>query len=159
MLLNFHKYKFHMKALFLIPIISILFSCNTSTKNRTPLHDSIDTASSAVKIDSVQSIPQKVIDLKAEWDSINLHKISKESDTISFNSKDFKQINAELISEKVGNIRFNQIIMPDTNADGPFGKDIQYKLDKKGDYKLIIGESLMQGDPFDGDYILKFKGQ
>jgi len=32
-------------------------------------------------------------------------------------------------------------------------------LDKKGTYKLVIGESLMQGDPFDGHYIIRFKGQ
>ena len=48
--------------------------------------------------------------------------------------------------------------MPDKSSDGPFGKDLNYLLDQSGEYKLIIGESQMQGDPFEGDYILKFKG-
>jgi len=147
--------------LYIIPVAIFLSACN-STKQ--------EDNSANVPVDSVQSVPEtsdstqinlqeKAIELKSSWDSIRLHKISKVSDTISFDSKDFKQLNAELHSDKPGNIRFNMIILPDNNSDGPFGRDIQYTLDKKGDYKLIVGESLMQGDPFDGNYTIRFKGQ
>lgn len=147
--------------LYIIPIAIFLSSCNSPKQ---------EDNSANVPVDSVQSVSEtsdsthlnlkeKAIELKSSWDSIRLHKISKVSDTISFDSKDFKQINAELHSDKPGNIRFNMIILPDNNSDGPFGKDIQYSLDKKGDYKLIVGESLMQGDPFDGNYTIRFKGQ
>lgn len=147
--------------LYIIPVAIFLSACNSPKQ---------EDNSANVPVDSVQSVPEtsdsthlnlqeKAIELKSSWDSIHLHKISKVSDTISFDSKDFKQINAELHSDKPGNIRFNMIILPDNNSDGPFGRDIQYTLDKKGGYKLIVGESLMQGDPFDGNYTIRFKGQ
>ena len=148
-------------VLSIVPIALLLASCNNPKQ---------ESKTVSPPVDSIQAVPEtsdsthvdlsdKAIELKSSWDSISLHKISKISDTISFDSKDFKQIDAELHSDKPGNIRFNMIVLPDNNTDGPFGKDVQYKLDKKGTYKLIIGESLMQGDPFDGQYTIRFKGQ
>lgn len=54
-----------------------------------------------------------------------------------------------------GNIRFNQIIFPDKNSDGPFGIDIKTKLEQKGKYILVIGHSQMADNPYWG----KFKVQ
>jgi len=145
----------------LFTAFALFASCNSNSasKNDNSADTVADSISITESIDSASSIPSKAIELKSNWDSIKLHKISKESDTITFNSDSFKGINAEIISGKTGNIRINQIIMPDQQSDGPFGKDLDYSLDEKGDYKLIVGESLMQGDPFEGDYILKFKGK
>ena len=55
------------------------------------------------------------------------------------------------------NIRINQIISPNNESDGPFGKEINYDLTEKGLYQIRIGESLMQGDPFEGNYTLKLQ--
>ncbi|MGX1752116.1 hypothetical protein [Sphingobacterium sp. NPDC055346] len=147
--------------LFIGPLALYLASCNNpkqEANNDSPAVDSVQAVPESS--DTTQTdIPEKAIELKSSWDSISLHKMSKISDTISFDSKDFKQIDAELHSDKPGNIRFNLIVLPDNNTDGPFGKDVQYNLDKKGTYKLVIGESLMQGDPFDGHYTIRFKGQ
>ena len=128
---------------------------NGETKKDT---SSVSTSADSVQKDSVGTLPSKVLELKSSWDSIRLHKISKQSDTIVLHNNGFKNLNAEIASEKPGNIRINQIIMPDNTSDGPFGKDLAYKLDQQGTYKLIIGESLMQGDPFEGDYVLKAIG-
>lgn len=53
-----------------------------------------------------------------------------------------------------GNIRFNQIFDPSGNADGPFGNQMTYNLNQSGDWKLVVGESNMLGEPFVGEYML-----
>ena len=50
------------------------------------------------------------------------------------------------------NIRFNQIKTPDGKFDGPFGREISYKITKTGEVWLIVGKNLMA----DGDYIGEF---
>jgi hypothetical protein len=56
-----------------------------------------------------------------------------------------------------GNIRINQIQLPDKTLDGPFGQELAYPIMKKGVYKLIIGENLMAEGNWKGDYILTIK--
>lgn len=41
------------------------------------------------------------------------------------------------------NIRFNQIKLPDGMMDGPFGREITYKIPTKGEVWLIIGKNNM----------------
>lgn len=41
------------------------------------------------------------------------------------------------------NIRFNQIKSPDGKLDGPFSREVSYKLSGKGEVWLIIGKNLM----------------
>ena len=159
---NFN-YSFRNSAL-LFTSIAFFACCNSPSKNDNSVDTLADSMSitesvDSVRIDSASSIPSKALELKSSWDSIKLHKISKQSDTIVINSNGFKNLNAEIVSSKPGNIRINQIISPDSNSDGPFGKDLEYKLNQQGEFKLIIGESLMQGDPFEGDYILKVIGK
>ena len=64
-----------------------------------------------------------------------------------------------LISPKdsTANIRFNQIIMPDGTADGPFGRDIQYDLAPNGIYTLIIDKSLMAEGSSETDFTIEVK--
>lgn len=46
------------------------------------------------------------------------------------------------------NIRFNQIKLPNDDYDGPFGADLEYKIEKPGEIWLIIGKNLMaSGNP------------
>ena len=52
------------------------------------------------------------------------------------------------------NIRFNQVVFPDKQSDGPFGKELNYDLPKKGTYKIIIGASLMAEKAYTGDFVL-----
>ncbi|HMQ68557.1 MAG TPA: hypothetical protein PKA90_05980 [Ignavibacteria bacterium] len=53
-----------------------------------------------------------------------------------------------------GNVRINQIYYPDGKADGPFGEKMNYKLNRSGNWKLIIGEDMMAGEPWKGTYLL-----
>ena len=58
-------------------------------------------------------------------------------------------------ANKKANIRINQVEMPDSTFDGPFGDSLQYKLKMPGTYKIIVGQNLMaEGKPF-GDFTLK----
>lgn len=53
------------------------------------------------------------------------------------------------------NIRISQIIMPDGSGDGPFGREIEYDLPMRGAYRLRIGENMMAGEPWGGDFYLE----
>jgi len=67
-----------------------------------------------------------------------------------------KQLNSSLFSnDKKANIRISQIEFPDSTFDGPFGRDLDYKIKTPGNYKIIIGEDMMAGDQWTGDFVLK----
>ncbi|HEX2788534.1 MAG TPA: hypothetical protein VHP32_11610 [Ignavibacteria bacterium] len=53
-----------------------------------------------------------------------------------------------------GNIRIGQIISPSGNSDGPFGNQMTYDLNEAGNWKLILSENQMAGDPWEGQYNL-----
>lgn len=54
--------------------------------------------------------------------------------------------------EKDFNIRFNQIKLPNGDYDGPFGKDITYNIEEKGEVWLIIGKSNMASGKTTGNF-------
>jgi hypothetical protein len=56
--------------------------------------------------------------------------------------------------DSTANIRINQLFTPDGKADGPFGKSLTRKVTQTGNYTLIIGENLMQGDEWKGTFTL-----
>lgn len=53
------------------------------------------------------------------------------------------------------NIRFNQIKTPDGKYDGPFGREISYKILKSGEVWLIIGKNLMADGEIEGDFSVR----
>ncbi|EHQ29225.1 hypothetical protein [Mucilaginibacter paludis] len=71
-----------------------------------------------------------------------------------------KTLNASIreLSDK-GNIRINQIIMPDGSSDGPFSKTVKYPIQHKGTYKIIAGGSNMQGDDWKGAFNMRISIQ
>ena len=53
------------------------------------------------------------------------------------------------------NVRINQLEMPDSTFDGPFGDSLHYEIKMHGTYKIIIGADLMaEGNP-SGAFTLK----
>lgn len=56
-----------------------------------------------------------------------------------------------------GNVRIAQIFMPDHTADGPFGMEMTYDLKQTGEYRLVISENQMAGDPYQGPFTLHVK--
>ena len=59
--------------------------------------------------------------------------------------------------DKGGNIRINQIQLPDKSFDGPFGDSLRYTVKKSGTLKFIVGQNMMAGDPWTGEYIFHLK--
>ena len=75
---------------------------------------------------------------------------------ISINISSGKELFATLSSnDKKANIRISQIGFPDGSFDGPFGRNLQHKIKTQGSYKIIVGQNMMAGDPWVGDFILK----
>ena len=58
------------------------------------------------------------------------------------------------VDTKAANIRFNQIVSPKGQSDGPFGQDIEYTLTQKGTYKILIGQSLMAENAYVGPFLV-----
>ena len=76
---------------------------------------------------------------------------------VKFTNLDSKNLKAKIILPESGNIRFNQIIAPDKTSDGPFGMDLETKLEQKGDYILIIGHSQMADNPYVGKFVVQLE--
>ncbi len=69
-----------------------------------------------------------------------------------------QKLTASLITPgSKGNVRFNQIFDPSGNADGPFSNEMTYNLNQSGDWKLVVGESNMLGEPYTGKYEFKIQ--
>ncbi len=77
--------------------------------------------------------------------------------TFIFEAKEGQTIVATVVttdSSQAPNVRFNQIISPSGEAEGPFGNEMTYVLNEAGQWKFIIGESLMAGEPYAGEFTL-----
>ena len=98
-----------------------------------------------------------IVDLSSGYADIDIHKDSIQNINIAFDSPGEEVLYGHLIlpADGPGNVRFSQITMPNGDTDGPFGRDISYDLTAKGTYTLSLGESLMQGDPYDGNFIVE----
>jgi hypothetical protein len=88
--------------------------------------------------------------LKLKMDSVNDHL------TVPLAISSGKELFAALSSnDKNANIRISQVGLPDSTFDGPFGRDLHYKMKVPGNYKIIIGENMMAGDRWEGDFVLR----
>jgi len=78
--------------------------------------------------------------------------------TYTFSAKKGQTITATIKPlKKGGNVRINQIQQPGGAFDGPFGDSLSYTFKKNGQIRLIIGENLMAGDPYTGDFLLRVR--
>jgi hypothetical protein len=83
--------------------------------------------------------------------------LSKPGDVVTYSikiSKMGKLIGKIKVDTQPANIRFNQIVTPTGQSDGPFGQDIEYTLTEKGIYKLLIGHSLMAENAHVGPFLV-----
>lgn len=98
------------------------------------------------------------LDVKDGRASATVEKDSMKSVVFAFDSGNYKLLSGSLASaDSTANVRFSQIIMPDSTMDGPFGREIQYVLSKKGIYRLIVNENMMAGDPWSGEFTVNIK--
>ncbi|MEO8447029.1 MAG: hypothetical protein ABI528_06010 [bacterium] len=78
-----------------------------------------------------------------------------QSITYVFEASKGQKLNASVKPKSgQGNIRISQIFLPSGRADGPFSDQMTYALSEDGDYKIILGEDQMAGDPWKGEYLL-----
>jgi len=93
---------------------------------------------------------------KAEQHDLEFERVKKVGvkDTLTFtlHKSDSVMMKLLLPPGKTGNIRINQLIAPNGGMDGPFGSDYSDSLKIPGTYKVIIAESLMQENPYEGPY-------
>jgi hypothetical protein len=79
---------------------------------------------------------------------------------VRFKNENAGELNARIIpTTGKGNIRFNQIIFPDTSSDGPFGMDLKIQLTQKGNHVLVIGHSLMADNPYFGKFEIQLENK
>lgn len=71
---------------------------------------------------------------------------------LEFETRNYRKVSAEIIpqSDSLGNVRISQVVLPNGTMDGPFGRTVEYDIPSPGTLRLVIGESLMQGDPWGG---------
>lgn len=79
----------------------------------------------------------------------------KEQPILTLSITSGKMLYAVISDKPKANLRINQIEMPDSTLDGPFGKSLSYKIKKPGTYQLIIGESMMAEGQYSGDFEIK----
>ncbi|MEO8821595.1 MAG: hypothetical protein ABI267_04130 [Ginsengibacter sp.] len=146
------------KLSFLI-IFTALFSCNQGEKNKT-----IDDYLPPITNDSARNLSKPNTDFikkslspgkdtlvfNLEMNNANHHV------TVPINISACDTLLASLSSnDKKANIRISQIGFPDSTFDGPFGRNLDYKIKASGNYKIIIGEDMMAGNRWNGDFSLK----
>jgi len=144
-------------------IFFVIFICLISCHQREQ-KKALEDPLAAIENDSVKTqlktlndtLPRGLSDLsdtlilKLKMDSANDHP------TISLAISSGEELFASLSSEdKNANIRISQVMLPDSTFDGPFGRDLHYKMKMPGNYKIIIGENMMAGDRWKGDFVLR----
>lgn len=68
------------------------------------------------------------------------------------------RLTAEIETESGrGNIRFNQIFLPNGQSDGPFGKSLDYPLSERGLYKMVIAASQMADSAYVGRFSVRVR--
>jgi len=142
----------------LITFLLFLLSCNQQNDTKA-IHQLSDSTEDTSKTEIIKqdTLPRGslypgsdtlVVDLK--MDSLNNHL------SVSVYISSGRELFASLSSEdRKANIRISQIGFPDSTFDGPFGRNLKYQIKTTGNYKIIIGENMMAGDPWKGDFSLK----
>jgi len=136
-------------------ITSLIFSACSMSGERTG-NSSSEVPAISLKKDSIITPGDSglvYISLEKGNASVQIHKSARENVLLNFNNSGYTTLKGTITSrDSMANIRFNQIILPNGEMDGPFGREIEYKLIRNGQYRLSLGESLMAGDPWEGNF-------
>ncbi|MDQ6904059.1 MAG: hypothetical protein M3139_13740 [Bacteroidota bacterium] len=151
-----------MKIIAVLFIAIIISSCGNDAKKKTTTEpetiinnadSSVDSISKNKNIDSTTKIILKPgSDTFTEASSVD----AGEQKIISITIASGQQLFATLHKKnKRFNVRINQIEMPDSTFDGPFGDSLHYKIKMPGIYKIRIGPDLMADGSRNGEFIFK----
>lgn len=80
-----------------------------------------------------------------------------DSQAVVFFADAGNHLTVTLTAPDTANLRINQLISPSGVSDGPFGRTLEYDLNETGNWQLIIGGSLMQGDNYAGGFTVNWQ--
>jgi hypothetical protein len=150
------------KLLLFVSLLPVIFSCNDSTTGikhaENVQTDSVSSMETAAKKDTVtNSNENKTLQPGSDTFTIQLHLDGiNDNKTIPLTIQSGKELFAVIHKDnRRANIRINQIEMPDSTFDGPFGDSLHYKLKMPGTYQLIIAHDLMAEGKPSGVFTLK----
>ena len=91
-----------------------------------------------------------IAEMRGHLDSLGVTRVYK------FEADSGRVLSLALTTDSIpANVRINQIISPSSVSDGPFGQSLDYSLVETGEWTVIVGGSLMQGDDYRGGFSLK----
>ncbi|MDR0954850.1 MAG: hypothetical protein LBM20_05660 [Rikenellaceae bacterium] len=90
---------------------------------------------------------------------ITIRKTAWKEVLLDFPATGYHRLWAEVtpLVDTIANLRISGIVLSDSVSDGPFGRTVEYDLPGTGCVRLVIGESLMQGDPWGGDFTAEIR--
>lgn len=145
--------------LLLLLIVFVIYGCNQNHNQKIPdqtlTPNQNDSLKNVVNKDnglgfSIPTPANDTLAINLKMDSANQHI------TVPINITAGDTLFAFLSSkDKKANIRISQIGFPDSTFDGPFGNSLHYKIKDTGNYKIFIGEDMMAGDRWNGEFTLK----
>jgi hypothetical protein len=147
------------KTLQIIFIFCLLAGCDEG--NKSDSEKSLDSIRTEV-VDIDTSSSEKTLSRKSLFGASDtlLFNLKMDSATqvitvpvkISSGDKIFASVSA---ADSTANLRINQVGFPDNHFDGPFGKDIVFKIKDTGTYKIIVAENMMAEGKWLGNFNLK----
>ncbi len=151
-----------MKTVAAFLIVIFISSCNsTAKKNHTDIHE-IAGITSDSSVDSISQNknqdPATITILKPGSDTLTVSSYvdAREQKIISIKISSGHQLFATVHKKnRRFNLRINQIEMPDSTFDGPFGDSLHYQIKRPGVYKFRIGPDLMADGNREGEFIFK----
>ncbi|NAW51486.1 hypothetical protein GNY06_08880 [Elizabethkingia argentiflava] len=147
-----------MKTMVIIPVVLLLAlsSCSKGpSKTADSKEDTLQTAQ-PVKVDSLAQQVEPTDDRQVTDSlitrTVDLQKLPVQiSDeftnedqvlVLQLKNKGKDKISGHITPDKKGqNIRFSGVSLNNEGIDGPFGSDIEYEMNEKGDYSLEIGKN------------------
>ncbi len=142
--------------LLLILACAFIYSCSNSDKSKQeppslPPVSVVESAANSLIIPPESGVVR--VDLNNGKGSARIHKLEDQIIYVEFTNEGYKTLNAHITPEdSKANLRFSQIILPDSRMNGPFGRDLNYDLNLDGNYKLLIHEDMMAGLPWSGNF-------
>lgn len=146
-----------MKNYFLLFIVTGLFFTSCSSGNRKePLPANPVQPKEEVPFMAVSDSGIVHMTLNDGYGKVRLRKNPNQVIYVVFDSPGYHTLTGYVTSaDSTANLRFVQIFLPDGEMDGPFGREIDYILPSDGRYKLSVGENMMAGDPWGGDFMVE----
>ncbi len=163
-----------MKIIVPILVLSLLAACTNDANNKVPNADSAfaqvsnspDTdqpaATAANPADTVHANQQvgSSINLRFDRDSSSLTadgQLTKDIPrVIAYLPVDRNTtLTATLMPADSMNLRFSQLVMPDSTMDGPLGQKFNYDLNQKGVYQFIIAPNNMADGARTGSFKIR----